>query len=413
MSEIDLLTTDPDAVAAKIAESLESLRHRADEMVYHPAAEHSYYRDFLASRGIGESPGARDRLARHAEQMERVRSERRDRAARMERSGAVGFERRATPDRTDGLGGYFSPPVWLDQLFATANRPGRVLAGLMPTFPLPDGVSSVNVPVIGAGTVSQPVADDASAPDGDLTDTLTTSAVVPIVGQADVAVQLLELAPHGGMVDWAISMDLAEGYDASLEQQLLAGAGTAAGQLVGVLSAGGSAIAYTDAAPSGKALYPLLGEAFAQVGDKRNMQPQCWLMRSARWAWLMTQEDASNRPYGLDTGFYLGSDDSTPDPVSGLLGIPVFLDEAVPATLSGNPGAFTAAAGSQDAILCLRPHDMILLEGEPRAMVAREPLSGEMGVRLQQRRYVAALTGRRPAGIAVVSGTGLAVQPGF
>jgi len=405
VSNIDLLVNDSAEVARLVAGEINALARGvlSDELVYTPSSSHSYYRDLLASQTRRvQSPGHQDRLQRHAEQMEAI--DREHRARDMRRLSGVGIEYRVTPDRTDGYGGYFSPPAWLNQLFATANRPGRVLAGLMPRFPLPAGVSTVNVPVINAGTVVDPSEDDSAVPAQDLTDQAATSNVVPFAGQADVALQLLEQSPAGGHLDWAIFQDLSEAYDDDLEVQLLAGADGTSQQLLGVTQV--SAIVTVNyTGTSGSNLWVALSKVAAQVADGRSRPPECWLMRSARWFYLQGSEDTATRPFGLGTQFFLGNDDQTPDPISGLMGLPVFLDDAITAT--------NGTAGNQDLILCLRPRDLILMEGDPRTVVAREPLSAALGVRLQMHCNAAAITGRRPAGIGQVTGTGLAVASGY
>lgn len=421
---LELLTEDRDAIAAKVAENLGALLHRngtdatSSELVYSPLGAHSYYRDLIATQtGRVQSPGARERLARHGEQMDRIGSAREARA--WERLRHSSLEYRVTPDRTPGSGGYFAPPGWLDQLFVTANRPGRVLAGLMPRFGLPPGVSSVNVPVIGTGTSVAPAADDATSSDTDFTDSAGTSAVVPLAGRADVSLQLFEQSPPGAHLDWAIFQDLSEGYDYDLESQLIIGTGgrganVATAQLPGVLSIPGIvSVAYTSGTPTGTALWPTLSKVAAQVGDARLRAPQCWLMRTARWFWIQGAEDATaNRPFGLSTQFFLGSDDDTPDPVSGIMGLPVFLSDAIPASFGGATG-LTVGAGTQDVIIAVRPHDQILLEGSPRTLIDRDRLSGSLGVGLHMHCNVAAITGRRPAGIGVLQGTGMSVQAGY
>src|SRR5581483_7088841 len=230
---------------------------------------------------------------------------------------------------------------------------------------------------------------------------------VPLAGQVDVALQLLEQSPAGAHTDWAIFQDLTEATDAELETQLVVGLdgatsnpGTA--QLLGVTNVANIiSVAYTAGSPTGSGMWTPLSKVPAQIGDARSRPPECWLMRTARWAWLQGAEDGtSNRPFGLSTRFFLGSDDDTPDPVSGLMGWPVFLDDAIPATLG--------AGANQDVIICLRPRDMILLEGTPQSGVFREPLSGSLGARVQMHTNVAAITGRRPAGIGVLQGTGMA-----
>ena len=408
---------DAGEAARRIAEGMNKLSRESasTELVYHPLSRHSYYRDMLACEtGRIESPGFRDRLTRHGEQMARVQVAREARA--WERLTGSGVEYRVTPDRTDGYGGYFSPPAWLNELFATANRPGRVLAGLMPRFPLPLGVSSVSVPTISTGTVVQPAPDDAAVVDQDITDAAAQSAVVPFAGQADVALQLLEQSPQGAHLDWAIFQDLSEAYDFDLESQLLYGSnGTitnpASAQLAGVLGLANTNMVTYSGSPTDYGMWMALSKVAAQVGDARLRPPECWMMRTARWFWIQGNDDTGNRPFGLGTQFFLGSDDDTPDPISGMMGLPVFLNDAIPATFSGS--SMVPGGGTQDVVLCLRPRDQILLEGEPRTLIAREPLSGSLGVRLQMHANVAAITGQRPAGIGMLQGSGMAVASGY
>jgi hypothetical protein len=83
----------------------------------------------------------------------------------------------------------------------------------------------------------------------------------------------------------------------------------------------------------------------------------------------------------------------------------VFLDDAIPTTLG--------TAGNQDAVVCLRPTDLIFLEGQPQIAVFREPLSGVLGARIQFHASVAAITNKYPTGIATVTGTGLVPQANY
>lgn len=404
-SNVDLLTSDPGALARRVAEQLERLS-RADsgeELVYSPASAASYYADLITvRRGLRGVPGAEDRLARHGAQMERARKALQARAVRT--LWAAGVERRVTPDRTDGYGGYFAPPLWLNQLFATANRAGRVLSGLMVRFPLPREVAEVSLPLLSTGTKVQPGIDDAAVADQDIEDTKANSAVVPLVGQADVALQLLEQSPPGAHLDWAIFMDLSEAYDEDLEAELLEGTGIPGRTLLGVANVP-NITKVTATETAGSKLYVQAAKLAAQVSDARKRTPECWLMRSARWFYLEGAEDSSERPFGLSTNFYLGHDDATPDPISGMMGLPVFPDDAISATLG--------AGKNQDMVVCLRPRDLPIFEGEPVTDIRREPLSGTGGVRLQMRCSAAAITGRRPASIGTLTGAGLAVQSGW
>lgn len=405
MPHVEDLVATPDEIAKRVAEHLHRLSRDtlSDELVYTPFGKDSYYRDLVLGERAGDK-GALERLKRHGEQVGALHELRERRA--WERLQAGPFEYRVTPDRTDGYGGYFAPPAWLNEMFATANRPGRVLAGLMPKVALPPGVSEINVPVIETGTVVQPATDDTPVVDQDLTDSAASSQVVPFAGQADVALQLLEQSPVGAHLDWAIFMDLTEAYDFDLESQLIYGIDGTSTSLRGVTQVTGiNTVTYTSASPTGSKMWPYLSQLPASIGKTRRKPPECWMMTTARWCYFQGSEDAGERPFGLSPVFIGKDNDTTPDPIGGLMGWPVFLNDAIPTNLG--------TGGKQDQVLCLRPRDLILLEGAPQTLVAREPLSGALGVRLQMHCNAAALTGRRPAGIGVLEGTGMTVQSGY
>jgi hypothetical protein len=376
-----------------------SVQVRSEPLTYRQDVDHSYFRDLLFPE---RTAGAEDRQCRHAQEMEAVWRDR-DKDTRR-RLDASGVEYRVEPNRTSN----FAPPLWLVDLFSTAKRPGRVLADLIPNrFELPAGCSSVNLPVLTTGTTVQADVDGSSVPSSDIVDALGSSVVTTLVGSADVPLQMLEQSPPSASIDWAMLTDLSEACDSQLEQQLLYGGGSAATQLVGITTLSGAiSVTYTDASPTGSAMWPYLGKASAQLADARRHPPECILMRHARWQWLSTAEDLENRPFGLPTPWYFGVGPSTPDPRGGLNGLPVFDDEAISATLG--------AGANQDQIVILRPSDLILLEGPPVANVFREALSGSLGARIQLHARVAAVTNRYGgSGVAVVGGSGFAVASGF
>jgi HK97 family phage major capsid protein len=376
---------------------------KSEPLTYRRDVRASYFQDLVLKDRM---PGAPERLRRHAQEME-VLAKDRERAARR-RLDEGGFEYRVEPNTTQGTGGYFAPPAWLIQLFAPARHAQRVLADLIPaSFPLPRGVQSINVPIIeSSGTQVLPVANNQGQPDQDITAAAGSSNVVTLSGQADVALQLLEQSPPGAHIDWALFKDMTGSYDAQLEGQLMNGAGSASNQLTGVLNVPSQVdITFTNATPTGALLYPYLGQAVAQIGDGRLVPPEAWLMRTARWAWITTSEDTAGLPFGLPSPFFMGNTTDTPDPVGGLIGFPVFLDDAIPATFG--------AGGNQDQIACLRPSDLIFFEGTPQMSVDLEVLSANLGARLIYRNYAAAITSRFASGIAAIAGTGLVVQSGF
>ncbi len=291
-------------------------------------------------------------------------------------------------------------PEWLNQYFATAVRPTRVLANLVAArFPLPGGVTSVSVPIIGTAPVVQPVLPGAPVPAGDITDSAGSSAVATMVGSADVSLQALEQSPAGAHLDWALFSDMAEAADADLENQLLYGLGSSSQQLVGLTTIvpTGNQVTYTSGSPTGQALFPYLGQVASRIGDARDRPMEAWLMRSARLAWLFTQADQQGRPL------------ETPDPgtpgTGSICGKPIFEDDAILAT--------QGAGNNQDTIVGVRPSDLLLFEGEPQTAVMREPGSGSLSARVQMHVNVAAITNRYPSGIGIIEGTGLVVQTGY
>jgi HK97 family phage major capsid protein len=372
---------------------------KSEPLTYERHGPVSYFADLLLNH---KYPHANERLQRHAQEMRVIAEERNQRAWRSIRAGE--FETRIEPNRTDGYGGYFAPPLWMNELFATAVRPGRVLAGLIPHFDLPMGISSVNIPIIGTGTRTQHVADLEGVPDQDITDTAGSSTVATITGEADVALQMLEQSPAGAMIDFVLLKDMLEDYDRDLETQLLLGPGSAYQALLGVVNAD-TVVSYTDSSPTASKMWSYFGEMAAGIGDNRLLPPEVYLMRTARWSWLQTQEDTAGRPFGVPTPFFLGADDQTPDPAGGLISWPVFLDDAIPANLG--------TGQNQDLVICMRPTDLVLLEGQPQTNVYREVLSGSLGVRVQFHNRVAAITNRYPSGIYCLEGTGMVVPSGF
>jgi HK97 family phage major capsid protein len=390
-----------------------------EPLTYHRHAPRSYFKDLILT---DKTPGAEARLQQHAKEMRVIAKERAEKATRQ--PDGVTFEQRAEPSTLDGQGGYFSPPAWLNQFFATGKHAERVLADLIKAtggwFDLPPGVSTINLPIIGdGGTVAQPGADAGPVPDKAITDSAGTGNVVTIEGMADVALQLLEQSPAGAHIDWAIFKDMKESYDADLESQLICGtgSGTPTPQILGVINVPGiTTINFTGSAV-GTTMWPYFGQAFSQLADNRALHGECWLFRAGRYGWLMGQEDSSNRPLGLPSSIFLGNTDDTPDPLTGIYGLPMFGDESIPNTLTYNSTASTfsniaGAAINQDCVICLRPSDLMLWEGEFQTTVDRAALAGSLGVRLLMHNYAAAVTSRFPTSIAVVAGSGMAYPSG-
>lgn len=366
----------------------------SEPLTYRLGAKHSYFRDVVAASDAisGDHLGATARLARHATEM-RIEVPKREAAAET-RALAAGLELRTNPNRTDGTGGQFSPPLWLIDHFAGAPRTERTLSALIPNLPLPRGVSEVKLPRMTVGARTAPTADGEAVPSRDITDAALSQPVTTIAGESDVALQLLEQSPGGAHLDFVIFKDLTASYDGQLEFALINGTGdtvTFAGILNLPTGAGGvNAITYTAASPTTALTMPPLGQAAAAIGDNRFMPPETWLMRTARWAWIASGDvNLLNGP-------------------ARLLSWPVTMDDVIPATRGGTG----PTNGTQDVIIAMRPSDSLLLESEQVTEVLIEPLSGELMARLRLRGYATAIH-RMPTGIAVISGTGTVTQSGF
>lgn len=383
-----------------------SVSVKREPLTYERHAPHSYYRDFILR---DTNQAAAQRLQRHA--VEITREQPRREASARARAEKSGYELRVNPNRVPGEGGEFAPPLWLIEEFATAKRPERVLADLIgeagAAFPMPQGVQSINVPVLTSGTSVGPESDLEADPDADPVDGVSSSAVVTISGESDVAMQLLEQSPAGAHLDWVIFKDLTASYDADLEAQLLTGLGAAFGQLTGVTTYSTiNRVVYTSATPTFSEMDPFIGQAAGQLGDARDLPPEVWLMRTARWSWIATSEDSALRPIVTpDVAPPPVPRGAEQNPIGSLCGWPVYLDDSILANLG--------AGTNQDQIIALRPSDLLLFEAEPRTSVMVEVLSGTLQARLQLRNYAAAITGRYPSGVATVSGTGMVVQSGF
>jgi HK97 family phage major capsid protein len=380
------------------------LRVLHEPLTYERRAPQSYFRDLALARANG-SRDAQQRLDQHAREMTVVMPKI-EREARM----APGLEYRVNPSTRDGQGGDFAPPRWLIEHFATAPRAKRVLAGLLPGFPLPEGASEIKLPRMTTGTVAGTPVDGAPVPSQDVVSAAVESNVTTLDGMSDWSLQSLEQSPPGAHLDWAIFKDLTEATDTQLEEKLFTGSGSGQ-EITGILklttgSGAVSAVTLTAGSPKATEVFTALGKVGAQLGDARKAPPELWLMRTARWSWLGSGQDKQERPIDTpdeapDAPTFTLDGYNGPEPVASWLGWPIYPADAIPASLG--------AAGNQDAVIALRPSDQMLFESEPVVAVDQTVLSGTLGVRFGLHRRAAALW-RYPTGIATLGGTGLVVQ---
>jgi HK97 family phage major capsid protein len=332
----------------------------------------------------------------------------RDALARLQRNDKEVAEKRAL-STTNGAGGEFVPPLWLEDEFVKIARPGRVTANLTPTRPLPPGTDSINVPKVTGGTA---VATQATQNSGvnvqDLTTGSISSGVTTIAGGQTVSLQLIEQSPLN--VDDIVLGDLAADYAVKLNTKVLSGAGTG-GDPTGIFALSGTnAITFTSASPTVAALYTKLAGAVQAIHSARYLPPDTIIMHPSRWAWIVSQFDSSNRPLVVPAAQGpMNAVGTTGEPaaqgyVGSMLGLPVYVD----ATITTTFGAGT----NQDRILVARMSDLMLWESNLRAETFEQTYANQLSVFIRVYNYMSFQAGRYPKSISVIDGTGL-VAPTF
>lgn len=398
---------------------------RSEPMTYARGNGNRYFSDLALAHNPGNpNSEALARLNRHAAEMAveiPARAARRDARAETELRSAYGdsssFEKRTNPNRTDGTGGYFVPPVWLIDDYITLARAGRPVVNKLRQMDLPEGTDSINIPALltGTGTGVQ-TADAASVTSTDFTDTFVNAPVRTIAGQQDVGLQLIEQSPHQ-IIDEVVLGDLTADYNRNCDRQSLNGTG-ASGQVLGLRAVSGiNAITYTSASPLVSELVTPLGQSLSKIAQGTfDLSSTIFAMHPRRWFWIAVSLDGDNRPLvvPVNTGALspLASSQLLAEGAVGnsWLGPQVIIDANIATTVAA--GVIGGGAANQDEIFAIETNQTIWFEGNLRTRVLYEVLSGTLQVRFQVYNYVAQLT-RRPTSISVISGTGTVGPSGF
>lgn len=396
--------------------------------IYDKGRRHSYFLDMVRSdlnRGDGDGgvQAARERLQRHAQELAvdlPAREARRTANADRQLRGLEGvndearenaFEKRVNPNRTDGQGGYFVPPLWLIDQFIGVPRFGRVIANSVRPFDLPSGTDSINLPKLATGTTTAvQTADAATVSNTDITDTSVTAPVKTVAGQQDIAMQLLDQSPIS--FDEIIFMDLGADYNVKLDLQVIAGTGTG-NQATGILNTSSiNTVTFTSGSPTAALLYPLWVQSASAIESNRNLPATATFCTPAIWYWMLSQLDTTQRPFIQPAApqafnpMALWTGDGGEGPAGNLSsGLYVLKDGNIPSNLG--------AGLNESRIITLRTSDLYLWEGSMRTRTLTEVLSGTMQVRVQLYNYFAFMANRLPKAITVISGTGLIPTAGF
>lgn len=397
----------------------------SEPQVYGRGSGHSYFHDLAVAKVRGEA-GAQERLARHAAELRvelPAREARREARAREQMDGIAAaerfsdsqrasvFEQRTNPNRTDGQGGYFVPPLWLVDEYINLPRFGRTIANSVRNLELPLGTDSINLPKVSTGTATAAQVDNASVTSTDMTDTSVSASVYTVAGQQDVAMQLLDQSPSPGF-DAVVMGDLLADLAVRQDVYVINGSGSA-GQPTGILNVSSiNSVTYTDASPTLPELYPSWIQSVSTIFTNRKAPATATFCIPAIWYWAMAALDSSNRPLILPTQdapfnpMALQTGEISEGPVGRLtVGTPVLLDGNIPTNLGGG--------SNETRIITARTSDLYLWEGPVQTRVLTEVLSGTLQVRFQAYRYACFMGNRLPKSIAVISGTGLIPASGY
>lgn len=371
-------TADPllAAVAADTWVKPKRLSVRKEEMTYRPDRPYSFFSDLVYSVRHGDED-ARVRLARHGEETRDLTT-------------------------TATAGGGFVPPLYLGDLWAEFPRQGRPFADAVPTRPLPGLGMNITLPrVTTAPAAAVQATENSNLQETDLVEATITTEVRTIGGIQDVSMQLLERSDPS--IDEVIFRSLRDSYDTILDTQMLSGSGSS-GQHQGIRGVtGANAVTYTDGTPTAAELVPKVYDAIQQIASGRFRPADVIVMHPRRAAFLASNLSSTFPLFQLGS---LMQAAGTQD--NGLLtsfsGLRVVTD--------ANIGTTFGAGTNEDEIYVLHTPDLYLYEGDLRAEVFRETLSGAGTVRLRLYGYSAWVSERQPESIAVISGTGL-VTPAF
>jgi hypothetical protein len=329
---------------------------------------------------------AADRLARHMAE------------ERVERSQYL--------TRAVGTGAFagLTVPQYLTELYAAPAAALRPFADACTKHPLPADGMTVN---ISRGTTATGVAlqasENAAVQETNFDDTLLSPAVQTAAGQQTVSRQAID---RGTGVDSVILQDLFNQYATRLDNTLINQASTG-------LAAVGTAVAYTDASPTGAEAYSKIvaGAAGAEAALLAMGRPDIAVMHSRRWYWLTSQMSSTwpliSTP-GIPTQSAGVSNNNGYS--AGFRGVlPNGLNVVVDNNLATNVGA-----GTEDEIFVTASSECHLWEDPdaPMFIRAEQPAAASLGVLLVVYGYFAYTFGRYANSVQRISGTGL-IAPVF
>ena len=375
------ITTTPEE-----AEKATLVRVGEEPLTYAEKAQTSFFRDLYASQ-VHHDPSAQGRIARHSSEME--------------------VEHRAAGTTSNFAG--LVVPQYLVELAAELARAGRPFANLCTAMPLSSSGMTLNISRVTTGSSAAVQQENAAVSDTTIDDTLLTVTISVVAGQQNISRQALE---RGEGIDALIMADLQGAIATALDLGCISGDGTS-GALLGIQNVSGTnAITYTDGSPTVAEFYPKLMDAIQQINSNRYAGPDLIVMHPRRAAWLAAAVDGQSRPLVLpQTNVPQNAMGTGPVAGYGLNGLQV---AGIPVVADANISTTGGAGSNEDRVFVVRRADMLLFEspGAPSMVRMDQTDGGNLTVKLVAYQYAAAVFGRYPAAISVISGTGLAA-PSF
>lgn len=288
--------------------------------------------------------------------------------------------------------------------FIELARAGRAYANLCPTYPLPGGTDSINVPKIATGTATAiQTADNAAIQETDLTDTSVQANVKTIAGQQGLSIQLIDQSPIN--FDQMVFQDLAADYATKLDVQVISGSNSG-NQVKGVRTASGiQTISATSGSDNVSLLFAKIADAVQRVYTQRFATPTVIVMHPRRWAFFLAAVDTQKRPLVVPSGPSVNQIASlgmlaSEGVVGQMHGLPVVVDPNLPTTLG--------TGTNEDVIHVLRATDLALYESSVRTRALQETRATTLTVLLQVYGYLAFTAERQPKSIVEIGGSALA-----
>jgi HK97 family phage major capsid protein len=303
-------------------------------------------------------------------------------------------------------------PQYLIDEYAPIARAGAAVYNAIPKKPLPAYGMKVEVSRITTGSeAAEQASQNSAVQETNIDDTLLTVNVDTIAGQQDVSRQALERGGQPGFsLENIVFQDLVAAYYSKLDSLMLEGSGSS-GQPLGIRNVSGqNTVTYTDATPTVAEAFPKLADAVQKVNANRFAPATAIIMHPRRWGFFTAGVDGNSRPLVLpagnnpDNAMGVGDAAKYGNVVGNLLGLPVITDANV--TTSDGGG------NDQDQIYVVKADDHILFEDNLFQLKFEETNAGSLTTKMVVYGYSAFASGRYPAGMTKIQGTGL-ITPSF